>query len=93
SIKEGAVLDQPLLHQVALTISGHTHGGQIRLPFFGAPSNASGRLFPKDYVEGLSWEGYGWLYISRGLGVSLLPIRFLAPAEVTIIKLRRKANE
>jgi predicted MPP superfamily phosphohydrolase len=76
------------LKSVALTLAGHTHGGQIKLPLIGALSNASGRPFPRSYVEGLSWEGYGWLYISRGLGYTIMPLRFLARAEATILTLR-----
>ena len=76
------------LKRVALTLSGHTHGGQIKLPFVGALSNASGRMFPRDYVEGLTYEGSGWLYISRGIGYTMLPIRFMSRAQVTVLTLR-----
>ena len=78
------------LKRVALTLSGHTHGGQIKLPFIGALSNASGRMFPRDYVEGLTNEGSGWLYISRGLGYTMLPIRLMSRAQVTVLTLRAK---
>ncbi|MDP2872363.1 MAG: metallophosphoesterase [Bacillota bacterium] len=80
--------DLALLDEVALTLAGHTHGGQIKLPLIGAMSNASGRPFPRSYVEGLSWEGHGWLYISRGLGYTILPLRFLSRPELTIVTLR-----
>ncbi|MBS3902034.1 MAG: metallophosphoesterase [Dethiobacter sp.] len=77
------------LHHVSLTLAGHTHGGQIRLPFLGAVTTASGRLFPPSHVDGLSREGNGWLYINRGLGQGGLAIRFLSRREVTIITLRK----
>jgi uncharacterized protein len=79
-----------LLKKVSLTLSGHTHGGQIKLPFLGAVSNASGRLLPRSHVEGLSREGSGWLYINRGLGTVYLPVRFLSRAEITVIILRSR---
>jgi len=77
------------LRRVSLTLAGHTHGGQVKLPFLGAVTTASGRLFPPSHVEGLSWEGSGWLYINRGLGQGGLAFRFLSRREVTIITLRQ----
>jgi len=79
--------ERAILRRVALTLCGHTHGGQIKLPLVGAVTNGSQRLFPRDYVEGLSWEGTGWLYISRGIGWVILPLRFLSRPEVAIITL------
>ena len=77
-----------LLKDVSLTLTGHTHGGQIKIPFIGPLTTASGRLFPKDYIEGLSWESSGWLYISRGIGYVSVPFRFLSAPEIAIITLR-----
>ncbi|MBT9156572.1 MAG: 3',5'-cyclic adenosine monophosphate phosphodiesterase CpdA [Firmicutes bacterium] len=78
------------IKQVALTLAGHTHGGQVKLPFLGAVTTASGHLFPpKKYVEGLSRQGNGWLYINRGLGQGGRAFRFLSRREITIITLRR----
>lgn len=77
------------LDLVSLTLAGHTHGGQIKLPLVGAVTTASGRLFPPSHVEGLSREGDGWLYINRGLGQGDLGFRFRSRREVSIITLRR----
>jgi len=77
------------LQRISLTLVGHTHGGQIKLPFLGAVTTASGRLFPPSHVEGLSREGDGWLYINRGLGQGWPSFRFLSRREVTIITLRQ----
>lgn len=77
------------LEAVDLALVGHTHGGQIKLPLIGAVTNASGRPFPRQYVEGLTWEGHGWLYINRGLGYTILPLRLLSRPELTLITLRR----
>jgi predicted MPP superfamily phosphohydrolase len=76
-----------LLKGVDLVLSGHTHGGQIKLPFIGAVTNASGRLFPQAYVDGLSHENGTWLYISRGLGYTGIPIRFMSRPEITLVTL------
>lgn len=78
------------LRGVDLVLSGHTHGGQIKIPGIGAVTNASGRLFPRAYVEGLSLEGSTWLYISRGLGYTGIPIRLMSPPELTLITLVSK---
>lgn len=69
---------------VGLTLAGHTHGGQICLPG-GVPiytASRYGRRFARGWVEGPA-RGY----VSRGLGVSLLPIRFACPAELTVLDL------
>jgi predicted MPP superfamily phosphohydrolase len=67
-----------------LTLSGHTHGGQIN-PI---PGVSSARLIgPR--TAGLYREGDDLLYVSRGLGVVGLPIRIAAPPEIVIITLRR----
>jgi predicted MPP superfamily phosphohydrolase len=70
-------------HKVDLMLSGHTHGGQVRLPFLGAPIVPSeyGDRFAQGYhrVEGTQ------LYVNRGIGVITPPIRFGVPPEVTVI--------
>lgn len=82
----------PLLSRVALTLTGHTHGGQVKLPVLGVVSTASGRLFPRSHIQGLSREGDGWLYITRGLGQGgLLPVRLGSRPELAIITLRARA--
>jgi hypothetical protein len=67
-----------------LTLSGHTHGGQIN-PI---PGLSSAHLIgPR--TEGLYREGEDLLYVSRGLGVVGLPLRIGAPPEIVILTLRR----
>lgn len=87
--REEMIACAELAERPALTLVGHTHGGQIKLPLIGAVTTASGELFPRQHIEGLSWEGSGWLYISRGLGYTGLPLRFLSRPELTIITLRQ----
>jgi uncharacterized protein len=69
-----------------LYLAGHTHGGQVRLPFFGATITMS--RFGKKYEMGRYQVGATTLYVNRGVGVSPLPappIRFLCRPEVAII--------
>jgi predicted MPP superfamily phosphohydrolase len=70
-----------------LQLSGHTHGGQIWPNHF-PTARANGRL-----LHGLHpAPGRGWIYVSRGAGFWGLPLRFLAPPEVTLFKIRRPAG-
>lgn len=69
-----------------LAVYGHTHGGQVRLPFFGAPL-ATLRPERGNLDSGyFTYEGAPKL-VSAGLGTSELPLRFLSPPEIWIVKL------
>ena len=69
---------------VSLTLCGHTHGGQVCLPGYGALYTASayGRRFVAGWVRAPAMA-----YVSRGLGVSGAPLRFACPAEITVLDL------
>ncbi len=72
------------LTSVDLQLSGHTHGGQVRIPYFGPI------ILPplgRKYVEGLHRVGSSLVYTSRGIGMVDLPFRFDCPPEVTEITL------
>ncbi len=69
--------------RVALTLSGHTHGGQVRLPGLGAPFVPS--QFGQRYIYGHVTEDVRQLVISGGLGCSGLPVRVGVPPEITVI--------
>jgi predicted MPP superfamily phosphohydrolase len=72
---------------VDLMLSGHTHGGQIRLPFIGTPRPMlakGGRRF----VHGHFNVGPMQLYVNRGIGTVKVPVRFLCPPELTLITLQ-----
>ncbi len=73
--------------RVELVLSGHTHGGQICLPLVGAPFLPS--KFGSRYRHGLVRDGARQTYITAGVGHLLLPVRFLAPPEVTLLTLVR----
>jgi predicted MPP superfamily phosphohydrolase len=69
-----------------LVTAGHTHGGQIVLPFpffMLTPSS-----FETDYVSGFYRVGQMTVSVTNGLGLTLSPVRYRAPAEVTLIVLR-----
>lgn len=73
--------------RVDLMLSGHTHGGQIRLPFVGTPRFAlakGGRRF----VHGHFNVGPMQLYVNRGIGTVKIPVRVLCPPEITLITLQ-----
>jgi uncharacterized protein len=80
--------DHELLEESTdLILSGHTHGGQVRLPWlqpFYLPR------FSGKYVEGLFRVGAGGipLYVTRGIGTSVVPARFFCPPEITLITLK-----
>jgi uncharacterized protein len=71
---------------VSLTLCGHTHGGQIVLPWIGALHTGSkyGQRFAQGFVTGaLGARGF----VSRGLGTTALPIRYNCPAELAVFDL------
>jgi uncharacterized protein len=70
-----------------LYLAGHTHGGQVALPFYGALVTAS--RFGKRFEAGLYRVDHTWLYVNRGIGMegNFSPrVRFCARPEVTIIE-------
>lgn len=74
--------DRVVGHQVALILSGHTHGGQVRIPF------VRPLYLPEmgtKYVEGLfHLPGATQLYVNRGIGTVGVPFRFRCPPEITV---------
>lgn len=73
-----------------LMLSGHTHGGQVRLPFIGPLAlPLAGHRYPSGRytVRGMP------LYVSRGIGIYRPPVRFNCPPEVTFIRLRATCAE
>ena len=72
--------------RVAVTLSGHTHGGQVRLPMIGAPWVPS--RFGQRFVYGHIVEDERHLVVSGGLGMSGLPIRLGVPPEIVLVTIR-----
>jgi predicted MPP superfamily phosphohydrolase len=78
---------------VDLYCAGHTHGGQVALPFYGALVTLS--RYGKEYEAGLYLEGDTVLYVNRGIGMEGGPaprVRFCARPELTVIELRAPAG-
>lgn len=71
---------------VDLILSGHAHGGQFRLPFVGGLIAPNQGLFPK-YDAGLYTEGDTNMVVSRGIGNSIIPIRFNNRPEIVVVEL------
>jgi uncharacterized protein len=72
--------------RVAVTFAAHTHGGQVSLPLLGAlivPSR-----FGKRYAAGHVNEGGRDLFVTTGIGTSILPVRFGVAPEVAIVTIR-----
>lgn len=72
-------------HGFDLVLSGHTHGGQISLPF--VPPKVGSK-----YLAGLFYVGASRLYVCRGLGVTGVPIRFMTTPEIAGFRLVRAAG-
>jgi predicted MPP superfamily phosphohydrolase len=82
------LMDLAVAQGVDLYLAGHTHGGQVRVPLYGALVTFSD--FGKQYEMGLYHEQNTTLYVTRGLGMEgfIAPrVRFLAPPEVVVIEL------
>jgi predicted MPP superfamily phosphohydrolase len=70
-----------------LFLAGHTHGGQIAFPLPGFL--LTGSSFETPYVSGFYRAGSMLVSVTNGLGLTLAPVRYNAPAEITLITLRR----
>jgi uncharacterized protein len=81
---EPDILPKVAHYDVSLMLSGHTHGGQVRIPFlppmFLPP-------YGRHYIEGLYQVGSTQLYVNRGIGTVNLPFRLNCPPEITLITL------
>lgn len=71
---------------VGLTLAGHTHGGQVDLPFLGrlvVPSR-----FGERFAYGLIEEAGRRLYVTSGIGTAIIPVRFRVPPEIAVVTLK-----
>lgn len=74
-------------HPFHLQLSGHSHGGQIRLPFKGALFTPYGS---HKYISGLYYTAKGMpVYVNRGFGETSMPLRLFCRPELTVMTLRR----
>lgn len=78
------IFRKSIRYGVDLTLSGHTHGGQIRL------SENQGRILPRRrFAAGLHSRGKSHIYVTRGIGTVVVPVRFQCPPEISLLTLRR----
>lgn len=75
---------------VGLVLSGHTHGGQVGVPWLSDRLNVASLM--KHHSRGLFLYGDMWLHVSAGLGTSGPPIRLGVPPEIALLSLRRAAT-
>ena len=77
--------DTAFSSRIDLMIAGHTHGGQVRIPFIGTP------VLPvrnKNYTSGLKLSPRNAkVFISRGIGWAILPVRLNCPPEIAVLEL------
>lgn len=74
-------------HGIDLVLSGHTHGGQLRLPYIGGVVAPNQGFFP-EYDAGLYTRGNTSMLISRGIGTSRIPIRINNRPEILLVELQ-----
>jgi predicted MPP superfamily phosphohydrolase len=72
-----------------LILAAHTHGGQVWFPIIGAPIVPS--TFGQKYSYGHIVENDVDLFVTSGIGTSILPIRFMVPPEIVVLTLRSTA--
>ncbi|MDR0221616.1 MAG: metallophosphoesterase [Lachnospiraceae bacterium] len=70
-----------------LVVSGHVHGGLVRLPFIGGIFAPKVMFFPK-YDGGVYMSGKSQMILSRGLGTHTIPIRIFNPGELVVVHMR-----
>jgi predicted MPP superfamily phosphohydrolase len=72
--------------RVQLVLAGHTHGGQVRFPLIGSV------IVPSDYgnrwVQGHVFEDNHHLFVTTGIGTSIVPVRFGLPPEIVLLTLK-----
>lgn len=82
--------DRPISKDLKLMLAGHTHGGQIRLPILGRPivPSSYGQKFAAGHVHEYGLD----IFVTTGIGTSILPFRLMVPPEIAVITLRRPAQ-
>ncbi len=73
-----------------LIFTGHAHGGQFRIPFIGGLVAPDQGLFPK-YTSGSYNKNISTMFVSRGLGNSIIPIRIFNRPEIILVTLKANA--
>src|SRR6185369_3430138 len=74
--------------RVPLLLAGHTHGGQVRFPFIGSVVEAS--EYGQRYERGHVFENNHHLFVTTGIGTSIVPLRFGVTPEIVLLTLRSR---
>ena len=69
-----------------LMLAGHTHGGQVWLPILGRPIVPNS--YGQKYAAGHVYDGGKDMFVTTGVGTSILPLRFMVPPEIAVLTLR-----
>jgi len=80
--------DYLISKDLSLILAAHTHGGQVRFPILGAPIVSSS--YGQKYVRGLIKQNDVQMFVTSGVGESILPFRFLVPPEIAVLTLRSR---
>ena len=72
-----------LPQRVPLLLAGHTHGGQVQLPFIGSVTQPSD--YGQRYLQGHVFENNHHLFVTTGIGTSIIPVRFNVPPEIVLL--------
>lgn len=78
--------DLSISNDLKLMLAGHTHGGQVWLPLFGSPVVPSS--YGQKYAFGHVKENGVDMFVTTGIGTSILPFRFLVPPEIAVLTIR-----
>lgn len=84
------VTQSPLLRRAAITLSGHTHGGQICWP--GGEPIYTPRGHDREYASGLHRHAGQWLFVSRGVGTVGVGLRLFAPPDIGVFEFSGRAT-
>ena len=77
-----------LPQRVPLLLAGHTHGGQVRFPLIGSVVQSSD--FGERYMKGHIFENNHHLFVTTGIGTSIVPVRFGVPPEIVLLTIKTK---
>jgi len=72
--------------RVPLLLAGHTHGGQVRFPLIGSVVQSSD--YGERYERGLVFENNHHLFVTTGIGMSIMPVRFGVTPEIVLLTLK-----
>lgn len=85
------IVRRPMASRADLILAGHTHGGQVVLPLVG-PLACSSFYGPR-YASGLFHVGRSMMFVTRGLGEVIVPLRVFCPPEVAVLTLRAPGSQ